>query len=615
MSNLKLKSFVETLQERATNWQSKEALYHFVDNGGKTLSDMTFLEADTRAKSIAAVLQREQKIGSRALLLFPSNKDFISAFFGCLYAGVIAVPAYPPHPALLNRMLPRILTIIRDSSPDVVLTDSSIYAVMKSVRELLPELQKLKWILTDQISDDNMSAWIDPHLSPDTLALIQYTSGSTGTPKGVMISQENLAHNCSLITECKVTTADVGVTWAPVYHDMGLIFGMLTPAYCGFSMTVLSPIDFLKRPYRWLKAVSETKATFTCAPNFAYDLCVRKVTDEELSTLDLSHLAIASVSAEPVRAETLERFHKKFAKCGFRNEAFRPAYGMAESTLLIATGKDRKVPHVILDLDANRLEQNEVVPATDLTNRNIKIVGSGTAIGDMRIEIVDAKSGCQLKAREIGEIWIAGPSIAQGYWQNPEETKREFSAFIKDTKEGPFFRTGDLGFKDSTGELFITGRLKDLIIINGKNHYPQDIERSVEQAHAPIRAGCVAAFGVQEDGVEKVIIVAEVERRRKLPDPTDFVGMLSLRVRSVLPGFDPNYPVEFDESNIMGEIRKSVSEVNAIHLHEIILIKAGSIPKTSSGKIQRRACREAYEKKEFTIIAQWFEGQAIRRVA
>ncbi len=608
MSVFKAQSLVEILQERSSDVQAQPLAYTFHKNGGKQQDQVTFHELDLKAKVISEALLQHCKPGARVLLLFDSSKDFIFGFCACLYSGVVAVPAYPPHPALINRMLPRLLTIIKDSQADVVLTNSEVLSGMRTAFENYPTLRNLKWIRTEQLSEKTPNSKYVTAPSLDQLALIQYTSGSTGVPKGVTISHGNLAHQCSVYDRgVKVTCEDRSVCWAPIYHDMGLIFGMMYPIYSGFSATILSPIDFLKRPYRWLKAISDTRATMTTSPNFAYDLCTRKVTDEELATLDLSSLTIAGVSAEPIRPDTLERFAKRFSACGFKAQAFHPAYGMAESTLVIAASSERMSPTQIINLNADQLDQNKVECVTSPTQRSLRLVGSGKALKEMTIKIVDPKKKCELKTGEIGEIWAKGPSIAQGYWNGSVELQQEFHAHLSESNDGPYFRTGDFGFLREDGELFITGRMKDVIIINGKNFYPQDLEQSIENVDAPIRKGCVAAVEVTIENEAKVVVLAEIERRTKWSEPKNKFEYLTRQTFASLPGVNINRPVKFNEEQTAQKIRQALADQNQVQVYAIVFIQAGSIPKTSSGKIQRRACKEAYLQGKLNILYEWRE--------
>jgi acyl-CoA synthetase (AMP-forming)/AMP-acid ligase II len=390
---------------------------------------------------------------------------------------------------------------------------------------------------------------------------------------------------------------------------MGLIFGMIYPIYGGFHMSVLSPMGFLKHPYRWLKEISDTRATMTCAPTFAYDLCVRKVAAHEIQSLDLSSLNFACVSAEPVRIETLERFHKAFSSCGFRFTAFLPAYGMAETTLATTVARSRLVGPQIMTLNAESLAKNIVLPASDSDSGVVRLVGSGVPISDMTIRIVSPKTHKIVASSEIGELWIKGPSVASGYWNCPDNSQGTFEAMIGDTNEGPFLRTGDLGFMSPDGELYVTGRLKDLIIINGKNIYPQDVERTVENSYAPIiRSGCVAAFEVEINGEAQVVVVAEVERRKKWPSPKNKFEYLARKALGTLSLFDANKPMDFDGNKVIRSIRQNLSTENQIQVAAIVLIRAGSLPKTSSGKVQRSACKETYLQRRLNVLFEWQES-------
>lgn len=595
------KSVAEILIERA---HSEQKAFTFIESGGKKRTDLSYRELHNAALMIGKELQKTQKPGSRVLLLYASSREFIKAFMACHYAGLVAVPAYPPHPKLMNRMLPRILTVIRESDANIVLSDSSVFSDMKVVRDEIQELGNKIWIKTDELLNGPELDVNPDNFSFEKLALIQFTSGSTGNPKGVMISHQNLSHNCSIIQRTDSSEKDIGVSWTPIYHDMGLIFGLMFPLYTGFPMTLMSPLDFLMKPIRWIQELSELKATVTSAPNFAYELCARKVTEEQLKSLDLTALTMANVGAEPVRADSLQKFSDKFRVCGFNSKAFHPAYGMAEATLVISSEGSRLQPPVVLELNKAAIEENKVVLDTSGNSQKLTLVGAGKPMFEMMVEIVDPQTMNRLSEGQVGEIWVSGPSVAQGYWNLPEETKRDFQAIIANTGQGPFLRTGDLGFKKD-GELFITGRIKDMIIIHGKNYYPNDIELSVEMAHAPVRPGCVAAFSIEVHGEEKVIVVAEVERRFKLSDSANIAKTVQLRVRSILPGFDPNTPIEFNEAEAAQNIRKNVRELSDVALHALVLIEAGSLPKTSSGKVQRLATKDAFLKNQLKVVHYW----------
>jgi acyl-CoA synthetase (AMP-forming)/AMP-acid ligase II len=395
-----------------------------------------------------------------------------------------------------------------------------------------------------------------------------------------MVSHGNLLHNSALIHQSFADTPNSqGVTWLPSYHDMGLIGGVLQPLYVGAPMILMPAVMFMQKPFRWLEAISRFKATTSGGPNFAYDLCIRKITPEQRASLDLSSWEVAFTGAEPVRAQTLEDFAATFESCGFRKEAFHPCYGMAETTLIVSGGL-KTAPPIIRPVDGVALEQNKVVAATS-TQENIRtIVGCGQSWLDQKILIVDPESLIPCSANQVGEIWVSGPSIAQGYWNRPEETQQSFHAYLADTGEGPFLRTGDLGFLQD-GELFVTGRIKDVIIIRGQNHYPQDIELTVEKSHPALRTGCGAAFTVEVKGSERLVVVQEVER---------------------------SYLRKLDMNEVVGNIRASVAAEHALQLYATVLVKTGSIPKTSSGKIQRHACRSGFLAGTLNVVEDWSEN-------
>lgn len=564
-------NLVDLLRHRASHQGRDRAFTYLVDGELEELH-LSYHELDRQARAVAARLQEMNLAGERALLLYPAGLDFIAAFFGCLYAGVVAVPAYPPR---RNRSLSRIQAIADDAAAKIALTTFPVWERVQSVLDTSPDLQKIAWLCTDQLPPGSEETWQAPDVHGDTLAFLQYTSGSTGTPKGVVLTHANLMHNSASIAYAfEHTRSGTGVFWLPSYHDMGLIGGILQPMYIGQSNVLLSPMSFLQKPYRWLKTISRTRATISGGPNFAYDLCVRKITPEQRDTLDLSRWHLAFNGAEPVRAETLDAFAKMFEPVGFRREAFYPCYGMAEATLIVSGGFKAALP-VVRTFDAEALENNQVVDALADEEGARELVGSGGNLLDQRIVIAHPEHMTQLPPDQVGEVWVAGPSVAQGYWNRPEETARTFQAYLRDTGEGPFLRTGDLGFMQD-GELFITGRLKDLIIIRGLNHYPQDIELTVGKCHPRLRPDNGAAFTVEVGDSERLVIVQEVERRQQR-----------------------------DLDGVFDAIRREVSAEHELQVEAVLLVKAGSIPKTSSGKIQRHACRAAFIEGSLEVVDQW----------
>ena len=565
--------------------QPERAGYSFLRDGDGVESNLTYAELDRRARGLGAALQRLGAAGERALLLYPPGLDYVAAFFGCLYGGTAAVPAYPPRP---NRPSPRVRSIVENATPRVILTTAALRPKLESILQVPGGTE---WLVTDDplqpvtgatdldaLADD----WRDPGVEPSALAFLQYTSGSTAAPKGVRLSHANLLHNLELIRACFAQTErERTVIWLPPYHDMGLIGGILEPLYAGYPVTLLSPLAFLQQPVRWLRAISNTRATTSGGPNFAYDLCVRKITEEQKQDLDLSSWSLAFNGAEPIRADTLDRFTAAFSPCGFRREAFYPCYGLAEATLLVAAGRRFSGP-IVRSFNANELENHRAVEAADDAK---PLAGCGLAAdpqpGYPAIVVVRTGSPEPCAPGEVGEIWVQGPSVAQGYWRQPEETERVFGARLSDGS-GPFLRTGDLGFV-AEGELFVTGRLKDLIILRGRNHYPQDIELAVERSHAALRPGCVAAFAVEREGEERLAVVAEVHREHRQDDEAEIAG-------------------------IVAAIRRAVADEHEVAPAAVVLLRPATLPKTSSGKIQRHACRAGYLAGTLAAIASWTAG-------
>jgi len=576
-------TLVELLRWRALQ-QPEHRAYTYLLDGEIEAAHLTYAALDCQARAIGALLHSYCASGERALLLYPTGLDFITAFFGCLYAGVIAVPLPPPNTAQPQRTLPRLLAITNDASPSVALTTSSILSKIDRLFAQAPELQAINWIATDKVTNSPAREWQDPAISSATLALLQYTSGSTAVPKGVMVSHGNLLHNSAYIAQALELTADsVSVTWLPAFHDMGLSNGIIQPLYKEGRCFLIPPQSFLQWPVRWLQAISRYKATVSGGPNFAYELCARRITPEQRETLDLSSWVAAYNGAEPVRADTLKRFVESFAPCGFRPSFFFPCYGLAEATLIVSGGLLRDEP-LFCTTPVASLEKNRVVDAIEPQQNVRTFVGCGRGQLGTKIVIVHPESLTRCTPDEVGEIWVSSPSVAQGYWNRPEETERAFQAYLADTGEGPFLRTEDLGFlKD--GELFVTGRLKDLIIIGGRILYPHDIELTVEQSHPAIRPGCCAAFSVDVADEERLIVTAEVERRFQPVDrePQDVEAHSAAKVRPLLDG-----------ETVVRSIRRAVAEEHDVRVYKVVLLKTGRIPKTPSGKVQRRACQASF---------------------
>lgn len=559
-----LSTLVELLHEQAA-CHPDQIGYRFLNESGSEHSSLTYLELHQQAQTIAAWLQSRGAAQERVILLYPPGLDFVAAFFGCLYAGAIAVPAYPPRQ---NQSLERLQAIVADAQPKFALTNQQVLAIVGPHLDSLPNLRAIQWIATDQLDEMARSDWQRPAIASETLALLQYTSGSTAAPKGVMITQRNLLHNSSLIHRAFGHSAQsCGVSWLPPYHDMGLVGGILQPLYSGMPVVLMSPVTFLYKPFYWLQAISRYRATTSGGPNFAYDLCVQRVTEAQRATLDLSSWEVAFNGAEPVRADTIEKFAALFAPCGFRSEAFYPCYGMAETTLIISGGSKTAAPP-LQAVQRAALSQNpqQIRPAEIGEPGSQILVGCGQPLADQSVVIVNPDTLSPCLPNEVGEIWVSSPSVAQGYWNNPGATIADFQAYLADRNEGPFLRTGDLGFLQD-GELYVTGRLKDLIIIRGRNYYPQDIELTLRRSHPACYGGNGAVFTVDRPGELRLIAVQEVNRH-------------SLRQLN---------PIE-----VVNQIRQTVVREHQLQVQTVRLVKPGSLPKTSSGKIRRFACREQF---------------------
>lgn len=556
-------TLVDVLRRRAEN-QGDRLAYIFLIDGDNDEVRINYKELDLQARAIGAFLQGLNAWGERTLLLFVPGLEYIAAFFGSLYAGAIAVPAYPPDPTRLSRTLPRLQAIVKDSGAKFVLTTQPILQIGKTLFAQAPQLKNLHWIAIDDLNEDKKNTWKDPMVKGEDLAFLQYTSGSTAAPKGVMISYNNLNRNADYLNRIEGNPQNrLGVFWLPMYHDMGLIGGILQSMFCGNTNVLMSPMHFLQRPMRWLRAFTKYRGDHSAAPNFAFDLCVRKVTPEQRRDLDLSSWKIAYNGAEPIRRETIEKFTEIFGPCGFRAETMYPCYGLAEATLIASGGSLEEGPKFIT-VQREALQKNQVVLSTNEDKNSQDLVDSGRAKLDHEILIVDPETLTECPSQRVGEIWLAGPNIGKGYWNNGPQTQETFQAHLKNSDSGPYLRTGDLGFlKD--GELFVTGRLKDLIILTGQNHYAQDIELTVEKVHPALRPGCGAAFSISTNGEERLVVVQEIDTRQSI-----------------------------DLDSVKGKIRQALVETHDVDPYRIILIEPKSIFKTSSGKIQRSYCRESF---------------------
>ncbi|MFT5299538.1 MAG: 8-amino-7-oxononanoate synthase/acyl carrier protein [Mariniblastus sp.] len=565
-------SFLERLRYWAVATPDRVA-YRFLEGGEvDDVRELTFAQVDEQARAIAAKLVSMGFAGKRALMMYPPGLEFITAFFGCHYAGVTPVPAYPPR---RNRNMVRIGAISNDAKASVAL---SVSKTIKHCGDWViesPGLQTIPWVATEAIPVELANDWVKPKFSLDDPGLIQYTSGSTGSPKGVMLSHRNLMANSRMITRAfQVGRRGSVCSWLPIYHDMGLIGGILNPMYCGTEDTIMSPVAFLTRPIRWLRAISRFKSTASGGPNFAYAWCTMKINEEDCEGLDLSNWKVAFNGAEPVSAEVMDRFTEKFSPYGFNHSAFYPCYGMAETTLIV-TGGAMESP-IVRPFNKHDLVEHRVV-AVDESHADARmLVGCGTTLEEEEVLIVHPENRTPLPDDKIGEIWINSPSCGLGYWEREQETEETFHARLNPDNGKFYVRSGDLGFMDR-GELFVTGRLKDMIIVRGVNRYPQDIEATVEHCHPLTRSGGAAAFAVARWDREHLVVVCEIEGRN--PD---------------------------QYQDVIKSIRSDVSLEHDLPPDAIVLVRAHSIPKTSSGKVQRHACKQNFEKGEdVRVVARW----------
>jgi amino acid adenylation domain-containing protein len=567
------RTLVDLLRRRALE-QPAQVGYTFLIDGELESVALTYAELDQQARSIGAWLQQMVSPGDRVLLLYPPGLEYVAAFFGCLYAGAVAVPAYPPRP---NRSLLRLQTIVADAGATVAITTAPILSRVVPFFAKNPYLEPLRWLTTDSLESSAQNEWNESAVTTDTIAFLQYTSGSTGAPKGVILTHGNLLHNAKVVYHmCGHGPNERYLSWLPTFHDMGFMAGILQPLYGGFPVISMSPTAFLQRPLRWLEAITRYKATTSGGPNFAYDLCLRKVNAEQRAALDLSSWTVAFNGAEPIRQETLDRFAATFGECGFRAETMYPCYGLAEATLMVTGSRKHERP-VIKQFQVAPLESHVVVENSSVDEDTRPVVGCGswTTVLDQKVTIVNPQTLVACAPEEVGEIWVGSPSVSPGYWNRIEETSEIFNAYISPANEGPYLRTGDLGFIRD-GELFVTGRLKDLIIIRGLNHYPQDIEWTVEQCHPELRPGCGAAFSIEVAGEERLAIVQEVNQHHQA-----------------------------DLDAVIERICEVVAEQHEVQVHAVVLIKHGQILKTSSGKIQRHACRIGLLERSLDVLAEW----------
>jgi len=571
-----LSSFVQILRWRAEH-QADRLAYAFLEDGDVEAASLTYGSLDLRARALAKYLRDQGAAGERALLLYPPGLEFLVALFGCFYAGVVAVPLYPPRP---NRRDPRIVDIAKDADSRFALTTSEVAANLARSLGHSPELSGHSWCATDQLpAGPALDAFGGAGV--DDLAYLQYTSGSTRAPKGVMVSHGNLlAQLDDIELSVRHPPDSVFVTWLPHFHDMGLVYGLLTPLGLGFPCYLMPAASFLQHPARWLEAISRYGGTHSGAPNFAYELCCQRVTPEQKAGLDLGRWKVAFSGAEPVREKTLEAFASEFASCGLSRAALFPAYGLAEATLKVTVKPTGREPTYI-SIRSSDLARDRVVEARGGGRDTRTFVGCG-ASATTEVLIVNPGTLEPCGVDEVGEIWLRGPSVAQGYWRRPEESKGAFQASpAGGDGRKKYLRTGDLGFLRE-GELFVTGRLKDLIIIRGRNHYPQDIELTVESSHPAFRPEGAAAFSVDVEDEERLVVVQEVDRHYR----------------------------NVDVGEAASAVRQRIGDEHELSPYALVLVRQNGIPKTSSGKLQRHACARAFLEGSLPVVAEWREERS-----
>jgi acyl-CoA synthetase (AMP-forming)/AMP-acid ligase II len=561
MTAMPARTLVEVVRAQA-DLRAPEIAYRFLPDGERETAALTFEQVDVEARAVAAQLQAEVERGDRALILAADGLDFVRAFLACQYAGVIAVPTYPLSPFSSARQIATLRAIAADSGARIVVTPAA-GEQRAQVAELAPEVAELRWLAVDEVGRADADAFRPVDVRADDVSFLQYTSGSTSVPKGVIVTHERLLANERTVTECFGTrTSDTLVSWLPLFHDMGLIAVVIQTLCEGAEAVVMPPAAFVQRPARWLRAVTRYGGAVTGGPNFAYELCVRRIPEPEREGIDLSTVRCAFNGAEPVRAATLDAFAAAYRSHGFDERAWLPGYGLAECVVAVTAGPPG-AGATIVDADADALRSGRLVPGGDR-----RLVSGGPARED-RIAIVDPDTRRRVAPGAIGEIWISRSYTATGYWGHPDATAETFGAHLADTGEGPFLRTGDLGAVHD-GFLYVVGRIKDVIIVAGLNHYPQDIEATVEAVDPAVRKGCSAAFAVERDDREEIVVVAELKHAGDGSEP--------------------------DVARLGRAIRAAVAADHGFELDDLVLAAPRSVPKTSSGKLARRACRAEYER-------------------
>lgn len=582
-------TLVDILSSRSETCPERVAFRFLEDESDSTT--ISYFALDRAARRIAAGLQQHVEPGSSVALVFPPGLDFIKSFLGCLYAGVLAIPATYPKP---KRPSARLSAIVDDARPSAVLATRRVVDLIGD-SAVSNQLGDPPWLSSDDLEANPHSNWKKQNVQPSDLAFLQYTSGSTKNPRGVMVSHGNILQNLEMIRQgfqLSPHGGQVGVCWLPAYHDMGLIGGILESLYIGGTTVLMSPLAFLQRPSRWLRAISDHRAVVSGGPNFAFELCMRKIKPEELEGVDLSSWEVAFSGAEPIRASTMRRFAKTYSQYGFSKSAFYPCYGLAEATLLV-TGGNGPGEIATCTVDAIELQKNgravDAVPSQssdgqqtiESTASPIEFVNCGRPPMDEEVLVVDPETCLPCDDNTVGEIWVRGSNIAQGYRNRPTDNEAVFGARLANGRPDAFLRTGDLGFIRD-GSLFVTGRRNELIIIRGRNHYPHDLEATVQSGSPHLIPGGGSAFLIDRHDDDHLVLVQEVDRGSK----------------------------KADWEQIIPEIRRSVTSEHDVFVHEVILIRMGTLPRTTSGKVRYSEVKQQYTDGELVIVHQWSVGQS-----
>lgn len=550
----------------------------YLTRGEEVGDSITFAQMDRRARSLAAYFQQLGAQGARAIMLFDASVEAVYAFMGCVYGRVIAAPLPAPTSNSLDRYLLRVMNVIGDGGARFVLTTSKIRQRLQDIAKTMTGFEHVEWISVDELPDHS-DRWVDESVDESDVVYLQYTSGSTSAPKGVMITHRNLVNVIAYmgwVSGCPEFGTSA-VCWMPYFHDFGLIDGLLVPLGHGMSVYLMSPSDFVQQPIRWVNAIHRYRASHSSGPNFSFELLARKSTPEERARLDLSCWRSANNAAEPIHQSTISRFRKAFGPHGFAAEAMAPAYGLAEATLLVTMSRNgaRSV-----DVDAEALESHLVeLRAPDDATRTM--IGCGRVWpGPWRLDVrvVNSETRQLTPAGEVGEVWVSGDLVAKGYWNRPVETAEKFHAEIVELPGVRYLRTGDLGFLVGD-ELVITGRRKDLIIVEGRNHYPQDIEVAAEKSHPGLRPGCSVAFSIETEDTTRVVLVCEIRTGYVLAEDASTLNAGDIRV---------------SRKELERVIRREVAEEHQLRIHDIVILHPGLLPKTTSGKVERFGCKTKY---------------------